>query len=159
MIFGNPDYFAIYADKITNWSYDNFDEGAFAYILKNELFPKNIFFKSSTLGVYHGDLILLKENIQKGLLDSFSIFHMNNEQLYNFLYSLSFKSNDNQELKFLILIGEMIDDSEPIFAVSYDDKIKIIYLINEITNSIDLKKDDFLEILNSCIEWMSTNIK
>ncbi|OAV24921.1 hypothetical protein AO371_0782 [Moraxella catarrhalis] len=53
----------------------------------------------------------------------------------------------------------MIDDVEPIFAVSYDDKIKIIYLINDIADSIDLKKDEFLEILNNCIEWMSTNIK
>lgn len=159
MIFGNPDYFAIYTDKIADWSYDNFDEGIFTYILKNEFFPKGIFLKSSTLGVYHGDLILLKENIQKGLLDSFSIFHMDNKNLYNCLHDLSFKSNDNQELRFLILIGEMIDDVEPIFAVSYDDKIKIIYLINDIADSIDLKKDEFLEILNNCIEWMSTNIK
>ena len=84
---------------------------------------------------------------------------MDNKNLYNCLHDLSFKSNDNQELRFLILIGEMIDDVEPIFAVSYDDKIKIIYLINDIADSIDLKKDEFLEILNNCIEWMSTNIK
>ena len=41
MIFGNPDYFAIYTDKIADWSYDNFDEGIFAYILKMNFFQRH----------------------------------------------------------------------------------------------------------------------
>lgn len=159
MIFGNPDYFAIYTDKIADWSYENFDEGVFVYILKNEFFPKNIFNISSTLGVYHGDLILLKHNVITNLLDSSEIFNMDDRKIYNYLHDLSFKSDQVQDLRFLILIGEMIDTTEPIFAVSHNDKIKFVYLSNKIATSFECKKDDFLNTLDNCIEWMASNIK
>lgn len=159
MIFGNPDYFAIYVDKIADWSYENFDEGVFAYILKNEFFPKNTLNTSSTLGVCHGDLMLLRNNIKINLLDSSEIFNMDDNKIYNYLYELSFNSDQVQDLRFLILIGEMIDTTEPIFAVSHNDKIKFIYLRNKITASFEYKKDDFLNVLDNCIEWMTCNIK
>lgn len=157
MIFGNPDTFAIYVDKVQDWSYPDFDEGVFAYVLQNELFPKNPFGTSSTLGVYHGELTLLKNNIQANTIENEQLFGLDDDQLYQALIDISYPAvPDEQDLRHFMLIGEMADGKHFVFAVSYHEKIKFVYLNDGKPTCIECNKTALLESMTQCLTWFST---
>jgi len=70
MIFGCPDRFAIYFDKVDCWSNDNFNEGIIGFYINNNLFHKYIDQYVSTLDINICDLqkyFLQKSSINKVL--------------------------------------------------------------------------------------------
>ena len=59
MIFGSPDNFAIYLDKVENWCSDPFVEGFICFYINELPFPSRFYEYVSTLNTNTHDLTVI----------------------------------------------------------------------------------------------------
>ena len=162
MIFGNPDKFAIYIDVVKDWSYPDFKEGVFAYIINNQITPQNCFSISSTLDSYWSELILQYNWKQGGCTENQYIFELNTVKAYELLHKMRFQGIDNDQVwEYSLLVGEMIDHSDEVYLVTFENKEKVFFKAKD-TDSItclELQKSTVSNVLLEAYKWCLDNLK
>ncbi|WP_230657929.1 Imm42 family immunity protein [Psychrobacter sp. I-STPA10] len=162
MIFGNPDKFAIYIDEVKDWSYPDFKEGIFAYIIKNQIIPNNCFGISSTLSSYWSELILHYNSNQDLSRENQYIFELDDIEAYNLLDKMRFSDVDNsQAWTYSLLVGDMIDDSNEVYLVTFNDKEKIFFKAKDtgFITCLELSKGTIDKVLLDTYHWCLDNLK
>lgn len=161
MIFGNPDIFAIYIDFVKEWSYPDFREGIFAYIVKNQTIPKNCFDISISLSDYLAELKLHYDSNKKNERESQYIFELDTIKAYEILDRMRFPGIGNDQVwKYSLLLGDMIDYSNELYLVTFKDKEKLFFKEkgSEFIVSLELPKDTISDVFLEAYEWYLNNL-
>ncbi|WP_406806901.1 immunity 42 family protein [Burkholderia semiarida] len=125
MIFGDPNSFAIWFDRVDSWSTPDFENGCFAFFIGKTL----ICSQNSTLGV---DLHLLSKLhcLGKSVEDDY-IFNAPIAEAYSALYERAFPSADSDaessDYTHLVSARSLLDEGHNVFLVESGSKARLIY--------------------------------
>lgn len=152
----------LYIDVVKDWSYLDFKEGVFAYIINNQITPQNCFSISSTLDSYWSELILQYNWKQGGCTENQYIFKLNTVKAYELLHKMRFQGIDNDQVwEYSLLVGEMIDHSDEVYLVTFENKEKVFFKAKD-TDSItclELQKSTVSNVLLEAYKWCLDNLK
>ncbi len=162
MIFGNPCNFAIYIDIVEEWSFPDFPEGMFAYIIKGEFLPLNITERSCTLGSYISDIKSTIEYHKKISIENSEYFHLppnishpKLDARAHFPLENNYPDSHDEDNTYDITVGEMLSDIREIFLVSNLNLEKVIYYSEreKKPKEIVLKKGEVDKIMQNVVTW------
>ena len=153
MIFGNPDNFAVYIDKVDSWSINNFKEGFIWFYINSIPYPTNGYDYVSTLDVNISSLLTSK---LVNPLESKELFNMETLELSKLLLKKRYPSwvfeseskylsypdelYEQEELLYYVDIDFLIKARLVMFVVKYNQKVRLIVV------NTDFANDDFLDL-------------
>lgn len=134
MIFGDPDVFAIWLDKVDSWSNESFKNGSFGYFLGGEL----IWSLRSTLGV---DVHMLRSTyVMNNSVEDETLFNLPPHMAYKNLCLRAFPSMDSEaeysDFNNLVSSESLSDEGWNVFLVEFDVQAKIIFGFGSAESSV-----------------------
>ncbi len=165
MIFGSPDNFAIYLDKVENWCNGPFVEGFICFYINELPFPSRFYEYVSTLNTNTHDLtrILLKPKFNKELFEKdklelskhllkarYPACVFNSQKEFDEEYLNDFYKDEDFDYE--IDVDFLIRANLPVFAIKNDKSVRIL-LIKKFLNGDNflnltmLKEDDIEEVV------------
>lgn len=165
MIFGNPDSFSIYIDRVENWCNGSFVEGFICFYINSTPFPSRFYEYVSTLNTNIHDLtkILLKPKFNKEL------FEKDKLELSKYLLKARYPAYAfNSQKEFDEYPNDLYEDEDydyeidvyflsrvnlPVFAIKNDNSVRILLIKKFLNNNENflnltmLKKDDIEEVV------------
>lgn len=184
MIFGCPNQFAIYYDKVDCWSSDGFDEGLIGFYINGHLFPKDMSNHVSTL---YTNMIDFRDCVLEEPLINEKLFYEKKLSLCKYLLkkrypAVIFNSQDEfddypddlyeeEELTNSMEIDFLSRARLVVFLIQNHLKVRILMLSSSrndeedffnLNNLVDndivetiVSLDEFKTIMNDAIKWMS----
>lgn len=148
MLFGDPNGFAVWFDRVESWSTQGFDNGCLAFFLRGTIFCS----QNSTLGV---DLHLLsKLPCLTITVEDDRIFHMLSVEAYVDLCKRTFPSTDSDvetsDYTYLVSARSLLDEGHNIFLVESGSQARLIYGFNDDLSSVfdvHLDRGEFQRII------------
>lgn len=166
MIIGNPDKFAFWIEKVSEWSNESFVNGLLYAFVNGEIFPKKI--RTTTLS---SDLYaLLEGGVFSSLPTDEGLFALPDKELFDELrkvrYPACFTENENtdEDYRYDIDLHELSDCGYHIFAVSDAKRVRILigYWENcdcfDLVNSAEITRSEFFKLRGDISEYRRSEI-
>jgi len=154
MIFGDPNSFSVWFDRVESWSTPDFENGCFAFFMSKTL----ICSQNSTLGV---DLHLLSKLpcLEKSIEDD-DIFNMPPAEVYSVLYERAFPSvysdAESSDYTHLVSARSLLDEGHNVFLVESGSKARLIYGMDGKPLSlfdVFIDRGEFQRVIRSASTW------
>lgn len=163
MLIGNPDSFAFLIDRVPEWETgDSFVNGIMYVYLNGKMYPDTL--RTTTLNVA---LMYLFNSTMPAFQPkvNLDLYQMNTLDLFKKLCEITFPYDIDNNYDYQIPLTEIEDSGYYFFAVSGDNKIRILvgkYTdIDVITfdNEIIIDKYEFQNIRDKLFEYYTNEIK
>lgn len=155
MIFGDPEKFAIWFDRVEAWAYEDFDNGILFYLTNWKLIGREVKFPTLASDMYNLGFKIRcveaqKVDVRLQNLPTDEAY----EEIYNRTFAIGLEENDSS---FWISTTSQSDLGEEIFLLKTSDEFdRLLFGFGpdgKLAKETKLPKGEVLAVLREAVEW------